>query len=90
MHANIPVNDYLDVLDHHTIYKSGGWWKLVALYLRDDVPEVAVYLFRKRDGEWKRQQKMAVQDWEEWEEIRSTVSQFLKNADDYLEQAKPA
>lgn len=76
--TELPVHSYLDVDAHHTIYKGSGWWKAVALLRRDDRREVAVYLWKKKGDEWKRQQKLTVSDGDEWEEIESAVTSFLE------------
>lgn len=75
---NFPVHEELDVKDGHTIFKSDGWWKAVVLYEGFGGLEVAVYLWKKQDGEWRRQQKFKVDRGDEWVETKEAIESLLE------------
>ena len=57
-----PVHESLKVLEGVTISKSDSWWTAVLRIQSEfkSAPQVAVYLWNKKDGKWKRAQKMTV------------------------------
>lgn len=73
-----PVHEELEIVDGHTIYKHGQWWKAVVLIDGFQGLEVSVYLWKKKDGEWKRQQKFKVKDVDEWEVTKGIIDSFLE------------
>lgn len=75
---NFPVHEDLEIQDGHTIYKSDDWWKAVVLYdgFRES-PEIGVYLWKKVDDDWRRQQKYVVRSADDWEQDKESIEQFV-------------
>lgn len=72
-----PVHDDIDVQDGETIFKSDEWWKAVVLYEGYRGPEIAVYLWQRREDDWRRQQKYVVRSQEDWHDDKQAIEQFL-------------
>ncbi|NIQ07775.1 MAG: hypothetical protein GWO20_19280 [Candidatus Korarchaeota archaeon] len=73
----LPVHEEIKVKKALEIFKSEKWWKFVSKQESFGRDEVAVYLFVKRDDEWKRKQKMKISDKNEWIKLRTAISQLL-------------
>lgn len=72
-----PVHDEVDVKDDVPIYEQDKWWRAV-LHIEDHGGEaVAVYLWKRKDGEWKRIQKYRVRAKEDWERDRVAIESLL-------------
>ena len=72
-----PVHEELDVVDGQTIYHNDDWWKAVVAYESWNGNEVAVYLWQKQDGQWRRKQKFKVDDQQEWTAVREAVNDMV-------------
>lgn len=71
-----PVHEELDVLDSETVYRADDWWKAVVLYDGWNGKEVAVYLWKNEDGNWKRQNKFKIGDKQEWLAVKGIIDGF--------------
>jgi hypothetical protein len=49
----IPISEKLNVLQSQTIYKTEKWWSAVALVESFGRKQIAVYLWMKKDDQWK-------------------------------------
>ena len=61
---DFPIDDYYKphILDARTLMRAGGWWR-AAVLIRDpktDLTFLQLYLWEKRDGEWKRKTAYAI------------------------------
>lgn len=71
----VPIIAPLKVLDQKTINKRFGWWSAVVLLESYGRKQVCFYLWQKKEGGgWKRKQKFAVHNQEDWELIQDAVS----------------
>jgi len=73
-----PVHETVEVLDGQTIYKTEKWWMAVLKTKSFGRVKIGVYLWKKRDDVWKRQQKLSIGDHETWENIKSAVDKLIK------------
>lgn len=73
----IPISEKLNVLQSKTIYKSGKWWSAVALIESFGRKQIAVYLWIKKDGQWKRKQKLIIHNVGEWLQIKEAIEKML-------------
>ena len=86
--TSFPVDDSLTVLDGNTIYWTDKWHKAAVLYTYGDGkldssdPELAIYLWHKRDGEWSRKQKYSIRTADGWVEDRRVLEKLLKAFED--------
>ncbi|WP_141212538.1 hypothetical protein [Halorubrum sp. Hd13] len=77
--SEFPVHEKLDVRKSNTIYKNANWWKAVILSESFGSTEVAVYLWQRNDGNWKRRQKLKITSADEWESIREVTDSFIED-----------
>jgi hypothetical protein len=74
----VPIVAPLKVLTQKTINKRFGWWSAVVLLESYGRKQVCFYLWQKKeDGGWKRKQKFAVHNQEDWELIQAAVSGII-------------
>jgi hypothetical protein len=74
----VPIVPPLNVLEQKTINKRFGWWSCVVLLESYGRKQVCFYLWQKKsDGGWKRKQKFAVHNQEDWELIQNAVSGMI-------------
>jgi len=75
-----PVSDFYEVADGVTIFNSKGWWKAILNIEQKgdyETNEVMVYLWQKRDEEWKRRQKYTIKSMSDWETEAEIVESML-------------
>jgi len=71
---HVPIVAPLKVLTQKTINKRFGWWSAVVLLESYGRKQVCLYLWQKKeDGGWKRKQKFAIHNQEDWELIQGAV-----------------
>jgi hypothetical protein len=74
----VPIIPPLKVLSHKTVNKRFGWWSAVVLLESYGRKQVCFYLWQKKeDGGWKRKQKFAVHNQEDWGLIRTAVEGII-------------
>ncbi len=74
----VPIIAPLKVISQKTINKRFGWWSAVVLLESYGRKQVCLYLWQKREeGGWKRKQKFAVHNQEDWELIRDAVEEMI-------------
>lgn len=75
--ADFPVHEDLDVQDGETVFKSDDWWKAVVLYEGYRGPEIGVYLWQHRNGDWRRQQKYVIRSQDDWAQDKAIIEEFV-------------
>ena len=74
----VPIVPPLKVLLQKTINKRFGWWSAVVLLESYGRKQVCFYIWQKREeGGWKRKQKFAVHNQEDWELIQDAVEGMI-------------
>ena len=75
----VPIVPPLKVIDHKTINKRFGWWSAVVLLESYGRKQVCFYLWQKReDGGWKRKQKFAIHNQQDWSLIQDAVDGMIE------------
>jgi hypothetical protein len=74
----VPIAPPLKVLDYTTIKKGSGWWLAVVLVESFEKKAVGLYMWQKKNGEWKRKQKFTIHNKEKWALISKAVEEFIK------------
>jgi len=75
----VPIAPPLTVIEQKTINKRFGWWSAVVLLESYGRKQVCFYLWQKKeDGGWKRKQKFAIHNQEDWGLIQSAVGGMIK------------
>ena len=76
----VPIVAPLKVIGQKTINKRFGWWSAVVLLESYGRKQVCFYLWQKKpEGGWKRKQKFAVHNQQDWGLIQEAVSPMIEN-----------
>jgi len=73
----LPISEKLKVLEGVTLYKSDKWWSAMALLEAFGRKQIAIYLWTKKDDQWKRKQKFVIHNKNEWANIQKNVEKFI-------------
>ena len=74
----VPIVAPLKVLEQKTINKRFGWWSAVVLLESYGRKQVCFYLWQKKpEGGWKRKQKFAVHNQQDWTLIQDAVGDII-------------
>ena len=74
----VPIVPPLKVLTQKTVNKRFGWWSAVVLLESYGRKQVCLYLWQKKeDGGWKRKQKFAIHNQEDWGLIQGAVNGMI-------------
>ena len=75
----VPIVPPLKVIEYTTINKRFGWWSAVVLLESYGRKQVCFYLWQKKpEGGWKRKQKFAVHNQQDWQLIQEAVSPMIE------------
>ena len=77
MEESLPVSEVLKVIESTEIYKSDKWWSAVVLLEAFGKKQIAVYVWNKKNGSWKRRQKFVVKNKTDWERTKNIIEGFL-------------
>lgn len=72
----LPISEKLKVIDAVTLYKTEKWWAAVALVDSFGRRQIALYLWLKKNGRWKRNQKYVIHSRGEWSQVKEAVEKF--------------
>ncbi|MCW4005092.1 MAG: hypothetical protein NWF04_00625 [Candidatus Bathyarchaeota archaeon] len=72
----LPISDFYKVLDYVTIFKSNLWWEAIVVFEVYGKPQMGMYLWQNRNGQWKRKNKFGVRNLEEWDKLKTAVEQL--------------
>lgn len=78
MSEQLPINPALTVIEHIDIYHTEKWWKAVVITEGFGKKTISVYLWTKKDGKWKRKQKLNIKNKGEWLELKEAVEKLLE------------
>jgi hypothetical protein len=75
-----PVSDYYNLSEAETVFQTDDWWKAIVSIDQKgsyDTHEVIIYLWQQVDGDWRRRQKYAIKNLDDWSDDRDTVDALL-------------
>lgn len=76
-----PVSDYYRVSQGETVFQTDEWWKAILLVDQKgsyETEEVILYLWQQVDGDWRRRQKYAIKDVDDWKDDRDAVDDLIE------------
>lgn len=79
--ADYPVNEYYGITAGETVFQSDGWWKAILNVGKKgdyETNEVMVYLWQKRDGDWRRRQKYTIKSIDDLEEEGNLIESMFE------------
>ena len=74
---NPPIAPPLKLIKFRTISKGVGWWSAVVMVESWGKKIVSLYLWQKKDKEWKRKQKFTIRNQENWKLIAAGIELYL-------------
>lgn len=72
----LPISDFYYTIKYHTISKSSKWWSFIVLFKARNKTKIGLYLFQKKEGNWRRKHKFTISSKEEYEDIRDTIDKY--------------
>ena len=72
-----PVSETIKTIEGINLYKTEKWWSAVVLQDYFGRKQLAVYLWIKKGDQWKRKQKLVVQNEDAWMRIKESVEKLL-------------
>jgi leucyl aminopeptidase (aminopeptidase T) len=73
----LPVSEVYKVIDHITIYKNDLWWEAIVIFETYGRRQIGMYLWQKRNGQWKRKNKFGIRTLEEWNKLKTSIEQLI-------------
>jgi hypothetical protein len=72
----LPISEFYKVIDYITIFKSNTWWEAIVVFEAYGKPQLGLYLWQKRNDTWKRKNKFAVRNLDEWNKLKNAVDKL--------------
>lgn len=86
--ADYPVSDYYHVDAGETVFKTDDWWKAVVRVDEKggyETEEIIIYVWQYHDGDWRRRQKYAIKDTDDWGKEQRVVTRLLEGKEEFAE-----
>ncbi|MFQ6085372.1 MAG: hypothetical protein ACE5OY_03790 [Candidatus Bathyarchaeia archaeon] len=77
MSEKFPVHETLSVLSGKTLYRTEKWWKAAVLTEAFGRRRISIYLWQKRNGEWRRRQKYTINSKDDWEKDKVAIEELI-------------
>lgn len=80
-----PVSDYYSVAAGETAFKTEEWWKAIVRIDEKgeyETQDTIIYLWQRREGDWRRRQKFSIKDPSDWETVKEIIDDMLTCLDD--------
>jgi hypothetical protein len=72
----LPLSNFYKVIDYVTIFKSEKWWEAIVIIESFGRRSIAMYLWQKRNDQWKRKHKFQIRNPQEWEKVKSAIDRL--------------
>lgn len=75
-----PVSDYYNLSRGETVFETDDWWKAIVSIDQKgsyDTHEVIIYLWQQIDADWRRRQKYAIKNLDDWSDDRDAINTLL-------------
>jgi len=72
----LPISEFYKVVDYVTIFKSQKWWEAVVIFESYGKRSIGLYLWQKREDNWKRKHKFNVRNMDEWNKLKGAIEQL--------------
>jgi len=73
----LPISEVYKVIDYITVYKTDFWWEAIVVFEIYGRRQIGMYLWQKRNGQWKRKNKFGIRNLDEWNKLKATIEQLL-------------
>ena len=72
----LPLSSFYKVVDYVTIFRSQKWWEAIVVIKSFGRRSIAMYLWQKRNDQWKRKHKFQLRNMQEWEKVKSAIDKL--------------
>jgi len=72
----LPLSSFYKVVDHVTIFRSEKWWEAIVVIESFGRRAIAMYLWQKRNDQWKRKHKFQIRNPQEWEKVKNAIDKL--------------
>jgi len=72
----LPISDFYKVVDYVTIFKNKKWWEAIVVFESAGKRAIGMYMWQKREDNWKRKHKFNVRNLEEWNKLKAAIEQL--------------
>jgi len=72
----LPLSSFYKVIDHVTLFRSEEWWEAIVVIESYGHRSIAMYLWRKRNDQWKRKHKFQIRNTQEWEKVKGAIDKL--------------
>ena len=74
----VPCHSEVKVLEQRNLFKTDKWWKAVVLGEVKGKKFLAVYMWQKRNGNWKQKHKMKLNRKADWIEMEPVIDELVE------------
>jgi len=72
----LPLSSFYKVIDYVTLFRSEKWWEAIVVIESFGRRSIAMYLWQKRNDQWKRKHKFQIRDLQEWERVKGAIDKL--------------
>jgi hypothetical protein len=72
----LPISDFYKVIDYVTVFKSPKWWEAIVVFEYSGRRAIGLYLWQKREENWKRKNKFNIRNLDEWNKLKGAIEQL--------------
>lgn len=74
----VPCHNEVKVLEQRNLFKTDKWWKAVVLGEVKSRKFLAIYMWQKRNGNWKQKHKMKLNKKADWTEMKPIIDGLIE------------
>ncbi len=72
----LPLSSFYKVIDYVTIFRSDKWWEAIVVIESIGRRSIAMYLWQKRNDQWKRKHKFQIRNTQEWNKVKEAIDRL--------------
>ncbi len=72
----LPLSSFYKVIDYITLFRNEKWWEAIVVIESFGRRSIAMYLWQKKNDQWKRKHKFQIRDLQEWERVKGAVDKL--------------
>jgi len=80
----LPLSSFYKVIDYVTIFRSEKWWEAIVVIESFGRRSIAMYLWQKRNDQWKRKHKFQIRNTQEWEKVKVAIDKLTPKLSDVV------
>ena len=73
----LPLSSFYKVVDSVNLFRSEKWWEAIVVIESLGRRSIAMYLWQKKEDQWKRKHKFQIRNLQEWEKLKAAVEKLM-------------